>query len=94
MYLKLNMSMIHDNTTYVAIFLIWNTLFPSYLELPDGIDDSDDNSMMMIYHQCNLKVRKPNIHVDFKPFNLLVQQHENTEPTERYTINYILFAFA
>jgi hypothetical protein len=48
---------------------------------------------MMIYHQCQLKVRKPTIRVDFKPFNFLVQQHETTKPSESNTIKYILFGF-
>ena len=40
----------------------------------------------------SLKVSKPIIHVDFKPFNILVQQHENTKPTESNTIkNYIVW---
>jgi hypothetical protein len=86
--------MIPNNTTYVANSLIWNTSIPSRIEWPDDIDNSDNNSMLMIYHQCESKVRKPDIHVDFKPFNFLVQQHENIETTESYTINYILFGFA
>ena len=49
--------------------------------------------MMMIYHQCQLKVRKPTIHVDLKPFNFLVQQHENTKPIESNTIKKTLFGF-
>jgi hypothetical protein len=47
--------------------------------------------MMMIYHQCQLKVREPTLHVDFKPFDFLVQQHENTEPTESNINKYIYF---
>ena len=42
MSLKLNMSLIHDYTTNVAEPLIWNTLIPSRLELPNDIDDSGD----------------------------------------------------
>ena len=34
----------------------------------------------------SLKVRKPTIHVNFKPFNFLVQQHENIKSTESITI--------
>ena len=49
--------------------------------------------IMMIYHQCQLEVRKPTTCVDFKPFNLLVQEHEYTEPTVSNTTNYILFSF-
>ena len=48
---------------------------------------------MMIYHQCQLKVRKPTIHVDLKPFNFLVQQHENIEPPKSNITKYILFGF-
>ena len=44
----------------------------------------------MIYHQCQLKVRKPTIRVDYTPFNFLEQQYENTESN---TTNYILFGF-
>jgi hypothetical protein len=93
MLLELNMSMTPTNTIDVANSSIWNTLIPSHPDLLDGIDDSDDIFMMMIYHQYQSKVRKPNIHVDFKPFNFLVQQHENIEPTEGNTSNYILFGF-
>ena len=53
--------------------------------------DEDDKKKMMIYHQWQLKVRKPTICVAFRPFNFLVQQHENIEPTESNTTNYILF---
>jgi hypothetical protein len=48
---------------------------------------------MMIYHQCQSRMRKPTICVDFKPFNTLMQQHENTKPTESNTTKYILFGF-
>jgi hypothetical protein len=48
---------------------------------------------MMIYHQYQLKVRKPTICVDFKPFNYCVQQHENTKPIKSDTTNHILFRF-
>ena len=44
----------------------------------------------MIYYQCQSKLRKLTICVDFKPFNFLVQQHDNTEPPESNTTNYIL----
>ena len=71
---------------------IWNILIPSRPEFLDDIDDSNDDEMM-IYHQCQSKVRKPTIRVDFKPFNFVVQQHESTEPTESNTTNYILFGF-
>jgi hypothetical protein len=43
MFLKLNMSMIPNNPTYVVESPIWNTLIPSRPELPNDIDDSDDN---------------------------------------------------
>ena len=33
----------------------------------------------------SLKVRKPTEQVDFKPFNFLVQHHENTKPNESNT---------
>jgi uncharacterized protein YlaI len=77
-------------------------LIPSRRELLNDIDDSNDNKMkkkkkkkmkMMIYHQCQSKVTKPTIRVDFKPFNFFVQQHEKTKPTESNTTKYILFGF-
>ena len=37
------MSLILNNPTYVAEFLIWNTLIPSRPKLPYDIDDYDDN---------------------------------------------------
>jgi hypothetical protein len=42
-FLKLNMNLIPSNPTNVVESLIWNTLIPSRLELPDDIYDSDDN---------------------------------------------------
>ena len=39
MFLKLNMSIIPNNLADVAESLIWNTLIPSRLALPDDIDD-------------------------------------------------------
>ena len=73
-------------------------MIPSCLELPDDIDPmimkmNKMMMMMMIYHKCRLKLRKPTICVDFEPFNFLVQQHENTKPTKSNTTNYILFDF-
>jgi hypothetical protein len=43
MFLKLDMSLIPNNSANVAEPLIWNTLVPSRLELLDDIDDSNDN---------------------------------------------------
>ena len=43
MFLKLNMSLLPNNLANVAVSPIWNTLSPSCLELPDDIDDFDDN---------------------------------------------------
>ena len=43
MFLKLNMSPMPDNPTDVSESPIRNTLIPSRLELPDDIDDSDDD---------------------------------------------------
>jgi hypothetical protein len=37
------MSLIFNNIADVTESLIWNTLIPSHLELPDDIDDSNDN---------------------------------------------------
>ena len=39
MFLKLNMSIIPNNLADVVESLIWNTLIPSCLALPDDIDD-------------------------------------------------------
>ena len=74
MFLKLNMSLISNNTANVAETLIWNTLIPSRPELPNNIVDSDDNENEEDddLSQCQSKVRKLTIHVDFKPFNFLV----------------------
>ena len=43
MFLKLYMSLIPNNLIDFAKSLIWNTLIPSPLELPDDIDNLDDN---------------------------------------------------
>ena len=43
MFLKLSMSLIPNNPTYVVESSIWNALIPSCLELPDDIDEFDDN---------------------------------------------------
>jgi hypothetical protein len=48
-------------------------------------DDDDEKKKKKIYHKCHSKVRKPTIHVDFKPFNSFVQQHDNIKPTKRNT---------
>ena len=55
-----------------------------------GGDDDDED-----YHlsPSQSKVRKLTICVDFKPFNLCLQQHENTEPPMSNIIKYILFGF-
>ena len=45
MFLKLNMSLIPNNPVDVVESLIWNTLVASLTELPDDIDDSDDNEI-------------------------------------------------
>ena len=63
LFLRLNMSMILNNATYVTKSPIWNTLILSRPKLPNNIDDSNDNEMkkimmmimtmmmkMMIYH--------------------------------------------
>ena len=47
--------------------------------------------IMMVYHPCQSKVRKPTIPVDFKPFNFVVQQHDNIEPIESNTTKYVIF---
>ena len=76
MFLRLNMSLIPNNPTYVVKSPIWSTLIPSRLELPNDIDDSDVmkmKKMMMTYQQCQWKVEKLIVRVDFKPFNFLVQ---------------------
>ena len=36
---------------------------------------------MMFYDKCHLKTKKPTLR-DFKPFNFLVQQHENIEQSK------------
>jgi hypothetical protein len=41
----------------------------------DDVDEDDDLSPVPAESE------KPTIQVDFKPFNFLVQQHENTKPT-------------
>ena len=43
MFLKLNISLIPNNTTFVTESSIWNTLIPSHLELPYDIDNSNNN---------------------------------------------------
>ena len=43
MFLKVNMSLIPNNPTYVTKSSIWNTLIPSHLELLDDIGNSNDN---------------------------------------------------
>jgi hypothetical protein len=43
MFLKLNMSLIPNNPTNVTAPPIWNTLIPSRPELPNDIDNYDDN---------------------------------------------------
>ena len=43
MFLKLNMSLTTNNPIDVAGSLIWNTLIASHLELPNDIDNFDDN---------------------------------------------------
>ena len=53
----------------------------------DNDDEDDDLSPVPVESE------KPTIQVDFKPFNFLVQQHENTKPTESNPIKYILFGF-
>ena len=37
--------------------------------------------IMMFYDKCHLKTKKPTLR-DFKPFNFLVQQHENIEQSK------------
>ena len=43
MFLKLNMSLILNNTKNVGEHSIWNTLIPYRLELPNDINNFDDN---------------------------------------------------
>jgi hypothetical protein len=45
MFLKVNMSLIPNNPTYVTKSSIWNTLIPCRLELLDDIGDSNDNEI-------------------------------------------------
>ena len=44
-------------------------------------------------HRCQSKVRKSTKCAHFKPFNFLVQQHNNTQPTESNTTKYVLIGF-
>jgi hypothetical protein len=44
-FLKLNMNLIPNNLADVVDTPIWNTLFLSRFELPNNIDDSDDNEI-------------------------------------------------
>ena len=51
---------------------IWDTLISSHLELADDIDasnDGDDDALAPVL----MDNEEPYIHVDFKPFNFLVQ---------------------
>ena len=69
--------------------------------MPDDIDDSDDNEEEDddddnddeddALSPVPIEMKKPIIRVDFKPFNFLVQQHENTEPTESNPTKYSLY---
>ena len=84
-------------------------MIPSHLELSYDIDDSDDNENQEDDedkekdddHDHEDDDLSPFLVVSeeadymccFKPFNFLVQQHENTKPTESNTTNYILFGF-
>ena len=43
MFLKLNMSLIPNNLADVTESLIWNILIPSHVELPDNMDNPDEN---------------------------------------------------
>ena len=104
MFLKLYINLIPNNLGDVTESPIWNTLIPSRLELSYDIDDYDDMKMkekkkkkvtmmmmMMSYHQCQSKATKLITCVDFKPFNFLVQQHENTKQTESNTTHYVVW---
>ena len=105
MFLKLNMSPILNNPANVAESPIWNTLIPSHLELPNDIDDSneyeneedddndDDRRRWWSITSASRKWGRWLYMLIFKPFNFLVQQHENTKPTERNTITCTLFGF-
>ena len=44
MFLKVNMSLMPNNPTYVTIFPIWNTLSASHPKLSYDIDNSNDNA--------------------------------------------------
>ena len=94
MFWKLNMSLICNNPLGVAKSSIWNTWIPFHCKLLDNTDDNenkedgeDDNLSPMLVESEETK------YVDFEPFNFLVQQHGNTEPTESNTTKYILFVF-
>jgi hypothetical protein len=102
MFWKVNMSLILNNPTDFGESPIWNTLIPFRRELPDDIDDSDDNENEkddeeeeedLSLQYCLSKVKKPTVRVGFKPFNFLVQQHENIKPNESNTTKYTLFGF-
>ena len=103
-FLKLKRSPIPNNIAVVEESSIWNNLIPSHPELPKDIDNSDDNETEEGDDDNDddddedddlspepVEVWKPTICVDFKPFDFLVQQHENTKPTESNTTKYILF---
>ena len=96
-FLKLSMSLIPNNPANVAESLIWNTLIPSRLELLDAVDVSDDNKNEEDDNLSPMPVEsEPGSQLYmliFKPFNFLVQQHENTKPTKRNTTKYRLFGF-
>jgi hypothetical protein len=98
MFLKPNMSMIPNNPIDDVEILIRNTLIPSRHELPDDIDNSEDNENEKDDEDDDLspmpvESEKPIIRVDFEPFNFFVQQHENTKPTKSNTTKYKLFGF-
>ena len=90
MFLKLSISLIPNNPTHVEESLIWNTLIPSRHELLDDIDDDNDDDDLSL---VPVESQEVNLCVDFKPFNFIVQQHENIEPTESTTTKYVLFDF-
>jgi hypothetical protein len=69
-----------------------NTLIPSRPELTYDIEGSNDNeneeddddlSPMQVGSE------EDDLRVDFKPFNVLVQQHLHTKPTESNSTKYI-----
>ena len=100
MFLRLNMNLIPNNLADVAQSPIWNTLIPSLLNCQMTWTIMKMKMMimtmmmkMMTYHQCQSKVRKLTTRANFRPINFLVQQHENTEPTESNTTKYIQLSF-